>query len=77
MAIKVKFFASLRELTGKNEVVIDYQEDVSASQLWALTVDDMDMPEDIMVAVNMEYVTGDPLAKDNDEVAFFPAVTGG
>ncbi len=77
MAIKVKFFASLRELTGKNEALIDYREGMTASQIWALVVDGMDMPADIMVAVNMEYVKGDPVAQDDDEVAFFPPVTGG
>jgi len=77
MAIKVKFFASLREFVGKSEQVIDYQEGMSASQIWALAAGNMEMPTDVMLAINMEYVKGDPVAQDNDEVAFFPSVTGG
>jgi len=76
MSIKVKFFASLRELTGKSETLIEYRKGMTASQIWTL-IADMEMPEDTMVAINMEYVKGDPITRDNDEVAFFPSVTGG
>lgn len=77
MTIKVKFFASLREKTGLSEEVIDYQEGMTASQIWARVVDTVEMPEGIMVAINMEHVKGDPVPNDNDEVAFFPPITGG
>lgn len=31
----------------------------------------------IRIAVNQEYVTGNPSLKEGDEIAFFPPVTGG
>jgi len=33
--------------------------------------------ENILMAINMEYVKSDAIVKEGDEVAFFPPVTGG
>ena len=35
------------------------------------------LPENVLAAVNMEYVKPDRQVRDGDEVAFFPPVTGG
>ena len=77
MAIKVKFFASLREKTGRAEGSVEFSNGLTASEVWARATDGAIPPEKLMVAVNMEYVKGDPVLQDNDEVAFFPPVTGG
>ena len=77
MAIKVKFFASLREKTGRAEESVEFSTGLTASQVWSRATDGAAPPEKLMVAVNMEYVRGDPVLQDNDEVAFFPPVTGG
>jgi molybdopterin synthase sulfur carrier subunit len=35
------------------------------------------LPPNLLMAVNMEYARADDVVKDEDEVAFFPPVTGG
>ncbi len=77
MSIKVKFFARLRDEIGRNEGEVEFKEGLSVSEIWSQLTDDAEMPESLMVAVNMEYVSGIPELKDDDEIAFFPPVTGG
>ena len=77
MSIKVKFFARLRDEIGRNEGEVEFKEGLSVSEIWSQLTDDAEMPESLMVAVNMEYVSGIPDLKDDDEIAFFPPVTGG
>lgn len=76
MSITVKYFAVLREQTGKSQDIIQYQQGMTVSDVWR-TIMDKDMPTDIKVAVNMEYTRHDAGLKDGDELAFFPSVTGG
>ena len=77
MTIKVKFFASLREEVERNEADLHPQDDMTVAQVWEQACQDMPLPEHILSAVNMEYVSADTVVKDGDEVAFFPPVTGG
>ncbi|MEX2524094.1 MAG: MoaD/ThiS family protein [Gammaproteobacteria bacterium] len=77
MAVTVKYFASLRETLGRNEETIEFEDGMRLSRLWKKANDGEPMPESLMTAVNMEYVKGDVELADGDEVAFFPAVTGG
>lgn len=77
MTITVKYFASLREKLGRDQDSIDWEQDLTVSGAWSRANDGEPMPESLMVAVNMQYVKGDVALSDGDEVAFFPAVTGG
>lgn len=77
MAVTVKYFASLRETLGRKEETIEFEDGMRLSRLWEKANDGEPMPESLMTAVNMEYVKGDVELADGDEVAFFPAVTGG
>jgi len=77
MSIKVQFFASLRELLGKQQVEIDYNEELDVSAVWQQASDGTVMPDNTLCAINMEYVKADATVNDDDEVAFFPPVTGG
>ena len=76
-SIKVFYFASLRELVGKSEDSFFLAEPVSASDLWASLNTDIVMPESSLVAINHENADLQTVIHDNDEVAFFPPVTGG
>ena len=79
MSIKVKYFASLRESLGRSEdnLEIEYG-NITVSDLWEkLAGEQKNLPENILTAINMEYVKPDAKVKDGDEVAFFPPVTGG
>ncbi len=77
MSIKVKFFARMRDEAGISDGEVDFVEGISSEQIWSSLVKNADFPESVMIAVNMEYVSGEPELKDGDEVAFFPPVTGG
>jgi len=77
MSIKVKFFARMRDEAGQSGGEVEFVEGISTADLWSKLVKDVDYPESVMVAVNMEYMSGEAELKDGDEVAFFPPVTGG
>ena len=77
MSINVQFFASLREQVGKQQATLTYQAPLDVSTVWTKTTDNMDMPDNTLCAINMEYVNSDAVVSDGDEVAFFPPVTGG
>jgi len=78
MQVSVKYFASLRELMGEASSVIEIEESVSVSELWQSILDGKKIEFDnVMMAVNMEYVKSEHQLKPGDEVAFFPPVTGG
>ena len=75
--IYVKFFSSLRELVGHDEVELSSATPLSLNEVWQQTAVDCDLPTNTLCAINMEYAKLDDLANDQDEVAFFPPVTGG
>jgi len=76
MNITVKYFASLREQQGKSEEILDLNEETSIAEVWE-SVTGSNEAENVLMAINMEYVKPDAIVKDGDEVAFFPPVTGG
>lgn len=77
MTISVKFFARLREQTGKAETEVPMKDNLSVADVWLQSTENMAMPDNTLCAVNMEYVNPEHKVKDGDEVAFFPPVTGG
>jgi len=76
MNITVKYFASLREQQGKSEEILDLNEETSIAEVWE-SVTGSNEAENVLMAINMEYVKPDAIVKDGDEIAFFPPVTGG
>ena len=77
VAIKVRYFASLKESLGRDSDSLDFDKVISVAEVWARAVSAQLMPENTLAAVNMEYVALDHQVLDGDEVAFFPPVTGG
>ena len=77
MSITVKFFASLREQVGQDEIILPSTQTMTVAQVWSNATSSMDLPDNTLCAINMEYVCIDSAVADNDEVAFFPPVTGG
>jgi len=77
MSIKVRYFASLKERVGRSEDNVSIAEPLTADALWRQCVPELSPPEQILVAINLDYADWDSLVKDGDEVAFFPPVTGG
>ncbi len=75
--VQVKFFSSLREQVGRAEAELDWQSPLSILEIWQKTAPDCTLPANTLCAINMEYAKLEDMVKDNDEVAFFPPVTGG
>lgn len=76
MSITVRYFASIRERLGKGQDIIDGTGIATVSDVWNKSAQ-IPLPENVLAAVNMEYVKPDRPVRDGDEVAFFPPVTGG
>jgi molybdopterin synthase catalytic subunit len=77
MSIQIKFFASLAETLNRREATVPFEPGMTVEAVWRLFNDAEDMPRGVLSAVNMEYCELDQPLADNDEVAFFPPVTGG
>lgn len=82
--LKIVYFASLRERLGVDQEKIDLPAGGAVSdviealiakhgELWQLVLKE----SQVLTAVNLEMCGVDQLVVDNDEVAFFPPVTGG
>ncbi len=82
--IKVVFFASLRETLETSDLLVSHKDELDVSQL----IDELAVTNgthfkealvqrNILVAINQEMVELSARVKDEDEVAFFPPVTGG
>lgn len=77
MTINVQFFASLRELIGQQQTSLHCDAPMDLLTIWSQASGGLDMPVNTLCAINLEYVKPDSIARDGDEVAFFPPVTGG
>jgi len=77
MKITVKFFASLREEIGQSQTQIHIETPATVIDVWQHACPNIPLQKNILIAINLEYVTIDAQVKDGDEVAFFPPVTGG
>jgi len=76
MKISVKYFANMRDTMGKAEESVEIDDGATVEKLWAV-LSDSPMPDNTLIAVNMEYTNTDHVLSDTDEVGFFPPVTGG
>jgi molybdopterin converting factor subunit 1 len=81
MKVKVKFFAVLRERAGTAGAIQEIKEGSTVRELWEILQRDYpqlaQVQARILYAVNLNYVNGDHILKDEDEVVFVPPVSGG
>jgi len=79
MKVTVRFFASVREITGTGEMVLELKENETVSNV--LKTLKSSFPDfqasNLMLAVNMEYVQPDYKLKNGDVIALIPLVSGG
>lgn len=78
--MKILYFASLREALGINSEEIIMPEKMTVNSLRKLLINkygDNQFPNNILCAVNHEIANDATQLNNNDEVAFYPPVTGG
>ena len=81
MRVKVKLFASFREIVGKKEEEIDIDEGTTVKQLLDSYIErfpSMERYRDhIILSVNREYGAAGLELREGDEISFLPPVSGG
>ena len=77
MSISVRFFASLRENLGLEQLTLAPPTPLSVAEVWQLATANAEYPSGTLAAVNMTYADLEHAVTSGDEVAFFPPVTGG
>ncbi len=79
--LKLRFFASLKDLTGESEMEVELEGETSVrdvlQQLETRFPRLKKYQSVLLVAVNQEYSDLDSLVSPGDEVSFFPPVSGG
>jgi molybdopterin synthase sulfur carrier subunit len=85
MKIKLFYFAKVREMVGIDQEEVDIESDIKTlaeliaflklrgSQWQAI----FDMSSSYRIAVNQELAEASDKINANDEIAFFPPITGG
>ena len=76
MKVNIKYFASMRDRMGKADETVELGNGATVNDVWTQVADEP-LPENTLIAVNMEYTNAQQALNDGDEVAFFPPVTGG
>lgn len=81
MQVQLRYFAMIRELLGRTSEQRLVDHGATAGALFDLVAADAPrlaaLKPSTMLMVNEEYVSGDHLLADGDEVAFIPPVSGG
>lgn len=81
MRVKVKLFASFREIVGTKEEEIEIDEGTTVKQLLEKYIErfpSMERYKDhIILSVNREYGAAGLELREGDEVSFLPPVSGG
>ena len=77
MTIQVRFFASLRERMGSAGTELEASAAGTVTEVWTAVANGESMPDNLLMAINQDYVQPHASVEDGDEVAFFPPVTGG
>ncbi len=81
MKIRIRYFASLREITGQHEEILTLHEGVTIAEVRTLLIERFPRLASILArcvcAVNRGYVAADTVLHEGDEVVFIPPMGGG
>ncbi len=77
MSIRVKFFASIRDLVGRPDHELEPRPGLTARQVWDESTGGREPPPSLLVSINLEFADLETPVSEGDEVAFMPPVTGG
>ena len=81
MKIRVRYFASFREITGQNEEILTVDEGASVAEVRLLLLARYPRLQAVMdrslCAVNHGYVAAETRLHEGDELVFIPPMGGG
>lgn len=81
MNIRIRYFASLREITGQNEEMLSLPDDTTVASMRDTLLVRYPRLQTVMeravCAVNHHYVPVETVLREGDEVVFIPPVGGG
>ncbi len=81
MKIRIRYFASFREIMGQNEEILTLDEETNVADVRALLLARYPRLQPVMqrsvCAVNHGYVPIETILHDGDELVFIPPVGGG
>jgi len=81
MSIRVLFFASLAEITGAREKIVDPADVTDVASVFNKFAQEFPSLENyrssVLFALNSEFARLGSPVRDGDEIAFFPPVSGG
>jgi molybdopterin converting factor subunit 1 len=83
MIVTVKYFASLKQMAGKEEDPFDVNEGTTLEQLSELIeksvpqLGNMVRERKVIISLNYDVVPLDTVVKDGDEIALLPPFSGG
>ncbi|HEY6928140.1 MAG TPA: molybdopterin converting factor subunit 1 [Thermoanaerobaculia bacterium] len=81
MRIHLLYFASFRDIVGRDEETRELADGTSVRTLWQMLSREVpkfaSFPNMPPAAVNREYARAETVLSDGDEVAFLPPVAGG
>lgn len=83
MMVTVKYFATLKQIAGKDEDQFNIGEGTTLEQLSELIgqslpkIGDMVREKRVIISVNYDVVPLDTVVRDGDEIALLPPFSGG
>jgi molybdopterin converting factor subunit 1 len=81
MSIRILFFATLADITGSREMILDPAEFSDVASVFDKLAKDFPSLEKYrslaLCAQNSEFTRPESPVRDGDEIAFFPPVSGG
>lgn len=81
--VKVRFFAVLKHLVGKDELSLEIEKETTLAELIEKLQEELPVLKDllserkILISVNQEAAEKNCLIRNGDEIAFLPPFAGG
>ena len=81
MKIRIRYFASFREITGLNEEILTVQDGATVADVRAQLLARFPRIQSVMersaCAVNRGYIGAETVLHEDDELVFIPPMSGG
>ncbi|MEM4160486.1 MAG: molybdopterin converting factor subunit 1 [Thermoplasmata archaeon] len=80
MRVKIRYFAGLRDITGKETEIVEVKDKARIKEILEILYKkypEMLKSADIIVARNRQYAEENEVVAEGDEIALLPPVSGG